>query len=102
MPPNMIATGMIASGFWRARKAIRMPVIAVAGDQRRVGAALDRRHLEEAGEPAQAPAIIVADHDELADRQALRQRGARIAAGDAHRKAEGGARQQDVEHDRER
>ena len=74
---------------------------AVAGDQRGIGAAVDGRDLEEAGEAGAGAGDHAADDDQLADRQALRQRGARIAAGDAGGEAEGRARHQDIEHDRQ-
>ena len=74
---------------------------AIAGRQRGVGAALDRRHFEEAGEPGAAAGDHRAADDQLADRQALRERGAEIAARHPRREAEGRARHQDIERDGE-
>ena len=45
---------MMASGLCRARNDDQDAGEAVAGDERSVGAALDRRDLEEAGEPGAA------------------------------------------------
>ena len=99
MPPNRIATGGMTSGLWRARNDDENAGEAVARGERGVGAALDRRDLEEAGEPGAGAGDRRAGDDEPPDRQALRERRAKIAAGDARREAEGRARHQDIERD---
>ena len=74
---------------------------AVARGERGVGAALDRRDFEEAGEAGAGAGDQRAGHDQPADRQPLRERRAKIAAGDARREAEGRARHQHIERDGE-
>ena len=59
------------------------------------------RNLEEAGKSGAGPRDHRAGDDQLADGQPLRQRGARIAAGDAGGETEGGARHQHVQNDGE-
>ena len=99
MPPSRIAKGMMASGFCRARNAIRMPGIAVAGGERGVGVALDRRHLEHAGKTGESAAERSEADDEALHRQALQQRRADVAAGDAGGEAPGGLFDQDPGED---
>src|SRR5580704_7294659 len=54
---------------------------AVAGGERSVGAALDRRHFEEASEPSAGAGDRRTSDDQPPDGQSLRQRSAEIAAG---------------------
>ena len=89
-PPSRIAKGMMASGFCRARNAIRMPGIAVAGGERGVGVPLDRRHLEHAGKAGEGAAERGEADDEALHRQPLQQRRADVAAGDAGGESPGG------------
>ena len=72
---------------------------AVAGRQRGIGPALDGRDLEIAREARAGAGERAAGEDQPADRQALRLGGPHVAAGDAGREAEGGARHQDAEQD---
>ena len=70
---------------------------AVAGGQRRVGAALDGGDFEKAGEPGAGAGNGGAGDDQPADGKSLRQSGARIAAGDPRSEAERRARHQDMQ-----
>ena len=69
---------------------------AVTGGERRVGAPLDGRDLEKSRQPGAGAGDRRAADDEPADRQPLRERGAKIAARDPRREAEGRARHQEV------
>ena len=74
---------------------------AVAGGERSVGAALDRGHFEEAGEPCAGAGDRRASDDEPPDRQALRERSAEIAARDPRREAESRPLEEEIERDAE-
>ena len=95
MPPSRIATGMMASGIVPGEERDQDAGIAVAGGERGVGVALDRRDLEHAGKPGKGAAERGEADDQRPDRQALQLRGADIAAGDARGEAPGGLLDQD-------
>ena len=73
--------------------------IAVAGSERGVGVALDRRHLEHAGKAGESAAERGEADDEALYRQALQQRRADVAAGDAGGETPGGLFDQDPGED---
>ena len=65
--------------------------VAVAGDERRVRAAVHRRDLDHAGEPRRRAAERAGEDHEPLDGQAGQPRRARVAADDAQREAQHGA-----------